>query len=231
MHWKRLAVAVATIIGIAFFVGLAVLGEGGLHAFFENKPLIALTDVTVALTIASLFTSVNVSSGKMEDRSNRWVSWVIAAISVAAAWLPAYTDHANFWTMDGDKVRWTGVLLYAVGGLLLLPVFTLGDRYSGLVAIQHGHCLVTTGIYSKIRHPSYLGMLLLLLGWGLAFRSIVGLILTALILVPVLERIRSEEALLLREFGPEYEAYRKQTSRLVPGIYYLQFVKSNKRRL
>ena len=45
------------------------------------------------------------------------------------------------------------------GALRLWPVFVLGHRFSGLVAIQRGHTLVTTGVYSVIRHPSYLGLL------------------------------------------------------------------------
>jgi protein-S-isoprenylcysteine O-methyltransferase Ste14 len=218
MH--RTGLAITTVVSIACFTGLAVLGEGGVDAFIGKRPLVGLVVVTAALTIASLFTSVNFSSGKKEDHSNRWILWVVGAISIAAAWLPVYTDRANFWTIDGDGVRWTGVLLYSVGGLLRLwPVFILGNRFSGFAAIQHGHRLVTTGIYSAIRHPSYLGMLLLLLGWGLAFRSIVGVILAILTLIPLLGRIRSEEAILLQEFGAEYEAYRKRTSCLIPGIY------------
>ena len=58
------------------------------------------------------------------------------------------------WILDGDAIRWLGVALFAAGGMLRLwPVFVLGYRFSGLVAIQAGHRLVTTGI---IRHPSYL---------------------------------------------------------------------------
>jgi protein-S-isoprenylcysteine O-methyltransferase Ste14 len=95
----------------------------------------------------------------------------------------------------------------------------LGHRFSGLVAIQPGHTLVTSGIYRIIRHPSYLGLLIGTLGWGLAFRSGVGLLLTALIIPPLIARIRAEERLLRTEFGAEYDAYRARTSRLIPGLY------------
>jgi protein-S-isoprenylcysteine O-methyltransferase Ste14 len=95
----------------------------------------------------------------------------------------------------------------------------LGNRFSGLVAIQQGHTLVTDGIYRVIRHPSYLGLLLNTLGWALAFRSGVGLLLTALTLVPLVARIRAEERLLQSQFGAEYDAYRARTSRLVTGLY------------
>jgi protein-S-isoprenylcysteine O-methyltransferase Ste14 len=117
-------------------------------------------------------------------------------------------------------MRWTGVALFVAGGVLRIwPVFVLGRRFSGLVAIQPGHTLVTTGIYRVIRNPSYLGLLVNSLGWGLAFRSGVGVLLTALTIPPLVARMRAEEALLLSEFGDEYDAYRNRTSRLVPGVY------------
>jgi protein-S-isoprenylcysteine O-methyltransferase Ste14 len=88
-----------------------------------------------------------------------------------------------------------------------------------LVAIQPGHALVTTGVYGVIRHPSYLGLLINSLGWALAFRSGVGVLLTALLIPPLLARIRAEETLLHSQFGGEYDAYRSRTWRLIPGLY------------
>jgi protein-S-isoprenylcysteine O-methyltransferase Ste14 len=98
-------------------------------------------------------------------------------------------------------------------------VFVLGNRFSGLVAIQPGHTLVTNGIYGVIRHPSYLGLLINSLGWSLAFRSGVGVLLTVLLIPPLLARINAEEKLLRSEFGDDYNAYRSRTWRLIPRIY------------
>jgi protein-S-isoprenylcysteine O-methyltransferase Ste14 len=146
---------------------------------------------------------------------------VIAAfglIGLLDAYLPAYTDRKEFWTFDGDAIRWLGVVLFAAGGALRIwPVFVLGRRFSGLVAIQPGHTLVTTGLYSVVRHPSYLGLLVNSLGWALAFRSGVGVLLAALLIPPLLARIHAEEKLLRSQFGREYEVYRSRTSRLIPG--------------
>src|SRR5690242_2775538 len=105
-------------------------------------------------------------------------------------------------------MRWFGVVLFAAGGVLRIwPVFVLGHRFSGLVAIQPGHTLVTSGIYGVIRHPSYLGLLINSLGWSLAFRSGVGVLLTGLLIPPLLARISAEEILLHSEFGDNYNAY------------------------
>jgi protein-S-isoprenylcysteine O-methyltransferase Ste14 len=79
--------------------------------------------------------------------------------------------------------------------------------------------LVTNGIYGVIRHPSYLGLLINSLGWALAFRSVVGVLLTALTIPPLLARIHAEEKMLRSEFCAEYDAYCARTSRLIPGLY------------
>jgi len=206
--------------GSAAYFGLAILGWGGFAAFFSHPALIALGAVTAVLAGVSLFAGGSLSSGVREDRSNRWVIWAFSLLGLVDGFLPAYTDRLEFWTIDGDGIRWLGVLLFATGGALRIwPVFLLGSRFSGLVAIQPGHTLLTTGIYSIVRHPSYLGLLVNSLGWGLAFRSGVGVLVTALLLLPLLARIRAEEALLSSQFGAAYDAYRASTSRLIPGLY------------
>jgi len=56
-----------------------------------------------------------------------------------------------------------------------------------------------------------LGLLISSLGWVLAFRSGVGVLLAASLLVPLVARIRAEERLLCPHFGAEYEAYCART--------------------
>jgi protein-S-isoprenylcysteine O-methyltransferase Ste14 len=212
--------AIAALAGTLAYVGIAVAGWGGFAAFFAHPARTAAAVVTLLLTVAALFSRGNLSAGEREDRGNRWVLAAFGVLGLLLAWLPAWSDRHEVWTFGGDAVRWLGVFLYAAGGALRLwPVFVLGRRFSGLVAIQPGHALVTSGPYGVIRHPSYLGLLINSLGWALVFRSGIGVLLTAMMLVPLLARIRAEEALLRAQFGDEYEAYRGRTSRLIPGVY------------
>jgi len=217
----RSAVRLAlVVIGSCAYVGLAVLGWGGFRSFFSHPALIALVVVLFALSGVAFFAGGNLSPGVREARSNRWVLPVFGIIGFLNAYLPAFTDRKELWTIDGGTIRWLGVALFAAGGALRIwPVFVLGERFSGLVAIQPGHTLVTGGIYGVIRHPSYLGLLMNSLGWSLAFRSGVGLILTALLIPPLLARISAEENLLYSQFGDGYNTYRFHTWRLIPGIY------------
>jgi protein-S-isoprenylcysteine O-methyltransferase Ste14 len=212
--------AALTIVGTLAYLGLAVLGAGGPAAFFSHPARIALTAVLFALTGAALFSSGNLSPGEREDKGNRWVIAAFGVIGVLAAYLPAYTERKGIWILDGDAVRWLGVGLFAIGGALRIwPVFVLGRRFSGLVAIQPGHTLVTSGVYGVIRHPSYLGLFVNALGWALTFRSGVGVLLAALLVPPLLVRIHAEERLLRDQFGSEYDVYCRRTWRLIPGLY------------
>ena len=212
--------ALITSASTVIFVGVAIVGAGGLANFLSHPQLIALAVATAVMAIAAMFTEANISPGVREARDNRWVIAAFALLGLLLAWVPARTDRADLWTIDGDTVRWIGVALYVLGGALRIwPVFLLGRRFSGLVAIQPQHRLLTTGLYGVIRHPSYLGLLINAAGWALAFRSGVGLLLVALVVPILLARIRAEEGLLQSQFGAEYDAYRARTARMIPGLW------------
>jgi protein-S-isoprenylcysteine O-methyltransferase Ste14 len=202
------------------WLGLAIIGHGGATEFFSHTPLIALVCALCMLAIGSMFAGGNLSSGIQEDRDNRWVIAAFVLVGVLDGYLPAWADRNDFWIIDGETLRWIGVVLFAVGGALRIwPVYVLGHRFSGLVAIQPDHTLETRGVYGFIRNPSYLGLIVMTLGWGLAFRTGMGIVLTVLLVPPLIARMDAEEALLSARFGREYDAYRARTSRLLPWIW------------
>ena len=204
----------------SLYLGLAVWGWGGWSAFVAHPARVGLVVVTVVLSVAAMFTSGNLSSGRREDTRNRWILLPFLVLGVVVGWLPAYTDRREIGTIDGDAVRYLGLALFVVGCILrLAPVFVLGRRFSGLVAIQEGHELVTDGLYRVIRHPSYLGLLMGLFGWALVFRSAIGVLVSLLLIPPLVARMNSEEALLESEFGQRYSDYRRRTWRLLPFLY------------
>lgn len=208
-------------VSVLIQLGLAIAGWGGWSDFFAHPSLVVLAWLTVGLALLSEFAGASgYSKNKLEDRSNRWVVGAVNVILLLTAFFSAYSDRIGFWTFGDDTMRWVGVIVYAAGGMLrIVPIYVLGRQFSPLAAIQADHKLETHGVYRMIRHPSYMGLLVISLGWALAFRSGVGLILTAALLVPILARIHSEERLLREYFGHEYDAYRARTWRLIPGIY------------
>jgi protein-S-isoprenylcysteine O-methyltransferase Ste14 len=219
MERRGLVLAVSTASTIVM-VGLSFLGWGGPAAFLAHRARVAFLVLVVLMTIVALLSPVNLSSGEREDPSSRALFLPTTVAILFLAWLMPFMDRRDLWTVDGDVARWAGVATLLVGGVLRIwPMFVLGYRFSGLVAIQPGHELVTTGPYRHVRHPSYLGMMLGLVGWALVFRSSIGLVVAVLGIPLLVERIESEEGLLASHFGAAYADYRRTTWRLVPGIY------------
>jgi protein-S-isoprenylcysteine O-methyltransferase Ste14 len=101
-----------------------------------------------------------------------------------------------------------------------MAVITLGKSFSANVAIRESQSVRRTGLYRFVRHPSYLGMLLIFLAIGLHSRNWASL---AVALIPttlaLFYRIQVEEAALLEAFGDEYAACRRVTKRLLPGVF------------
>jgi protein-S-isoprenylcysteine O-methyltransferase Ste14 len=215
--WGMILITAAS---MALYIGLAALGWGDWSAFMAHPARVGLVVATVVFSVIAMFSSGTISSGRREDTKNRWIFLPFLVIGLVLAWLPAYTDRCEIGTIDGDTARYLGLILYVVGCILrIAPVFVLGRRFSGLVAIQEGHQLVTDGPYRVIRHPSYLGLLVILFGWSLAFRSAIGVLVSLLLIPPLVARMNSEEALLESEFGERYAEYRRRTWRLLPFLY------------
>jgi len=217
---SSIKILITGVVSIAIQVGLAMAGWGGWGPFFRQPPFRVLVGVTVLLTLLAVPSGGGLSTGEKEDRGNRWVLAAFTVIALLMAYFSSYTDRISFWTLDGETMRWVGVVVCFLGGVVrIIPVYVLRNRFSGLVAIQLGHRLETHGIYGVIRNPSYLGLLITSLGWVLTFRSGVGVLLAAALLVPLVSRIRAEERLLREHFGAAYDAYCKHTWRLLPGVY------------
>ena len=80
--------------------------------------------------------------------------------------------------------------------------------------------LITSGPYKVLRHPSYLGMLLLAIGAGAVWGNWLGLgVLTLLTLAGVAYRIHVEERALLEELGDRYRSYAEHHKRLIPFVW------------
>ncbi|GIW45538.1 MAG: hypothetical protein KatS3mg077_2820 [Candidatus Binatia bacterium] len=211
---------VGTMAMTLLFIGLGAAAWGGWAAYVAHPARAGAAVVLVVLTALASFSGINLSRGKREDTRARRLFLPFALGTVILAWLPPYMDRRELWVIDGDTARYLGLTLLVLGGALRVwPMFVLGRRFSGLVAIQEGHELVTTGPYRYVRHPSYLGALVGSAGWVLVFRSSVGLLLLVAGVWLAHARIEVEEALLESEFGSAYTEYCRRTWRLIPWVY------------
>ena len=108
------------------------------------------------------------------------------------------------------------VIGYAVA---FVATITLRRSYSSTLVIKADHQLITGGIYRFVRHPIYLGVILVCFGIPTSVSSVYGLLVMSAMIPIFINRIRIEEELLIAEFGETYLAYKKTTRKLVPFIY------------
>ena len=116
---------------------------------------------------------------------------------------------------------WRGLLCATTGaaGLVLCALGVLPFRRAGTTVDptrpERASALVTTGVYSMTRNPMYLGMLLLLVAWGLYLASTVGLVLAPPAFALYLDRVQipSEERALAAAFGSDYAGYARRVRR------------------
>ncbi len=118
-------------------------------------------------------------------------------------------------------IQFLGLALITVSIILLnWARLTLRDLYSGRVQVVAGHSLVRNGPYQIIRHPAYASYILLCLGIGIGYSSLVGVLSVPLLLIPgLVYRIKIEEKILTTEFGDQYSIYANDTRRLIPYIW------------
>ena len=143
------------------------------------------------------------------DQRRDWRAIIATAVAIDALGLSAQQPVAQ-----PDALAPSAVLLLTGTLLALWSALTLGRNFS---LLPQARTLVTSGPYRFVRHPMYAGGLLIALGevWLRLSPLVVGLNLV--FLAAQLLRLRYEEDLLARTF-PEYTAYRKRTSALIPGI-------------
>ena len=96
----------------------------------------------------------------------------------------------------------------------------LGTNWSVTLEVREKHQLVTQGVYRTLRHPMYSAFLLYSTGQALVVPNwIAGPSYGVAIALLFAFRVGPEERMMLQEFGKDYEAYKRRTKRLVPGIW------------
>ena len=154
-----------------------------------------------------------------------WDRYVVYAFMLGfMAWLVLMPLDAKRYKWTSSFPRW----LKVCGGIGLLPSFFLLYRSytdnpfaSALVRIQteRNHRVVSTGVYGFVRHPMYLGAILMMLGAPLLVGSRYGALLGAALTLLLAARIVGEERMLTRELDG-YEEYTKKVKyRLVPFVW------------
>lgn len=181
----------------------------------------AITDVWAIMEIlVALLTTTGRGQGKIQDRGTQIILWVVLIGSFKMEdWMHSFFAADMPGTYSWLRPAALAILVLGLG-IRIAAILTLGRAFSANVALHAGQRLQRTGLYSLVRHPSYLGLELIIL--ALALHSRTWACFAVAIIPPtaaLLYRIHVEESALRRAFGAEYEDYSRGTKRLIPGIY------------
>jgi protein-S-isoprenylcysteine O-methyltransferase Ste14 len=198
-------------------------GLSDLPQFFADPARAALVAAICAGAAAVLILGIDLDPLRSAAATTSKESWTLAAMATASilllAFLP-YADRHHLLQIPSEAVRWFGLLLCCAGGVIrILALRQLGPQFSAYVTLQPDHQLVQSGIYSRIRHPLYLS--LLLAGPGVALVLASQLVWPILIVTSafIANRIKVEETLLAKTFPDSFLVYRDRTSALLPFVF------------
>ncbi len=153
-----------------------------------------------------------------QDKLSIQILWTVVTISVLAG-----LYLANLYPMPESipALLWIGLFLLIVGMVIRWKaIYQLGKAFTVNVAVSSTQKIKENGLYKKIRHPSYSGLLLEFLGLSLLFNSWYPLLVINIpIICALVYRIKVEEGLLSHFFGSDYEEYKKRTKRIIPYIW------------
>ena len=179
--------------------------------------------VTLAAVVTAAACNLNIHPLRRGSRPVGSQSLQLGALlllSFALLWFLPFADRRQILTLRHEYWRYVGLLLYCIGvSVRLLALYALGEYFSAYVTLQENHRLVRRGIYSSIRHPLYLSLLLAPTGFALIFASRLAVLILLLASIFVLDRIAREEALLIEHFGEEFADYQRRTWKLIPLVF------------
>jgi protein-S-isoprenylcysteine O-methyltransferase Ste14 len=148
-------------------------------------------------------------------------------VLIGLQWLGLALDFALAGLVPATAIPWHPITLLLAGVTLMLlgvalrwyAIRTLGGFFTRDVAVSADQPVVRHGPYHSIRHPSYSGTFLTMLGVGLALANWAGLVVLLVgVLLGHLNRVRVEERALLQNIGQPYVDYMRRTKRFIPWV-------------
>lgn len=159
------------------------------------------------------------------DRSeDRGTKRILVGSMVGALVLGALiADHVPALELPGSGWLWllAGAAITLVGiAVRVWAITTLGRFFRRDVTIAPDQTVIEAGPYRYVRHPAYLGNLVVVAGVGLMLGNALALVvMVGIALAGHVPRIRVEEAALERELGEPYLRFGARRARLVPGVW------------
>jgi protein-S-isoprenylcysteine O-methyltransferase Ste14 len=155
------------------------------------------------------------------DRNSTRRLGMAYGIAVMSLLFAPILNYLSIGRIAYEMVGWMGLVISASGvSLRIWANLALGQFYTRTLRALDDQPLVQRGLYRYIRHPGYLGTILMLTGAGLAVTNwIVFLVVLVTMCVAYDYRIQAEEAMLLAHLGQQYADYKAHTWKLLPFVY------------
>jgi protein-S-isoprenylcysteine O-methyltransferase Ste14 len=205
------------------FLGLFVLLPAGTFDFWQFYAYLAVTVVPMVFVMIYFlredpeFLVRRMRAREKEKQQKNFQ--ILSSVTFLSAYFIPGLDRRFGWS---DIPLHTVLLADAIillGYLLVVLVFNQNRYASRIVEVEEDQKLITTGLYSVVRHPMYLGVLLMFIPVPPALGSLWGLVPAVLFPIVLVIRILNEER-VLQEGLPGYEEYcRKTRYRLIPFVW------------
>ena len=212
-------------------VGLIVLGiiiflPAGTLAYWQGWAFIAVFAVStnvigvyLALKDPALLERRMKAGPGAETRPLQKALITLAFVGMVGLLIFSVLDHRFGWSSAPAWLSVLGNVLVAAGLMIDLLVFRENSYGASTIKKMEGQKVISTGPYAMVRHPMYVGVLVLVIGVPLALGSLWGLAFL-LLNVPILVlRIFDEEAMLRQELDGYTDYMRSVRYRLVPGLW------------
>lgn len=206
-------------IGVVFAVGglLTWYGDEGIASFGCYAMALAFFHIS-EYVVTAIFNAHTLSMDSFLINHSR--EYGIAAVS---SWVEFFLEYFLFPGLKTLRViSWLGIVLVVLGELLRkLAMFTAASNFTHIVQYhkRHGHVLVTHGVYSLFRHPSYVGWFYWSIGTQLVLCNPVCLVGYAVASWQFFnDRIHEEEGFLIRFFRRDYIEYMKRVGTGIPFV-------------
>ncbi len=156
----------------------------------------------------------------IKDKGTMKLMWLVNPLSLTISY--SFQFFTDLYIPGSEYVHLSvGIILIIIGIIIrYTAVFQLGQYFCMKISVTDNHKLVKSGLFRYMRHPSYTGLAISFLGFGISVGNWISLLLA---IVPttamLLYRIKIEEAVLSEMLGDEYENYCAHTKRLIPFVY------------
>lgn len=192
-----------------------------------GRPELLLHYKTIILVIAAAslwmsqpaFSTQDTKSNRSSDKFSILVILIMSSASVVFSVVQwAYFTNTN---SSFNLVTLAGTVFLLCGiGIRVWAIQTLGKHFTATATINNDHQLIKTGPYSFVRHPSYLGAFMAIVGTPLFLNAGWAVLFAAAAMsVAYYLRISVEEKMLANYFGKNYDQYRLHTKRIIPYIW------------